>query len=129
MVDTPTKAPISRMRFVPARVISQSRKPRTTGLDAISSIEWRVDGRMSKTSCGLAELQTRRMVSYSFSSTAPGPWNLSLLTAWMGRRSEERRVGKEWVRTSRSRVSPYHEKKKTVAILFSLVNVKYIYFH
>src|SRR3546814_12563877 len=27
-------------------------------------------------------------------------------------RSEERRVGKEWVSTSRSRWSPYHKKKK-----------------
>src|SRR3546814_14518400 len=27
-------------------------------------------------------------------------------------RAEERRVGKEWVSTSRSRWSPYHEKKK-----------------
>src|SRR3546814_13106130 len=27
-------------------------------------------------------------------------------------RSEERRVGKEWVRTCRSRWSPYHKKKK-----------------
>src|SRR3546814_15681091 len=27
-------------------------------------------------------------------------------------RSEERRVGKEWVRTCRSRWSPYHSKKK-----------------
>src|SRR3546814_11560898 len=28
-------------------------------------------------------------------------------------RSEERRVGKEWVSTCRSRWSPYHKKKKT----------------
>src|SRR3546814_19754892 len=28
------------------------------------------------------------------------------------RRSEERRVGKEWVRSCRSRWSPYHKKKK-----------------
>src|SRR3546814_19476233 len=28
-------------------------------------------------------------------------------------RSEERRVGRDWVRTCRSRWSPYHEKKKT----------------
>src|SRR3546814_20119674 len=28
------------------------------------------------------------------------------------RRSEERRVGKEWVSTCRSRWTPYHEKKK-----------------
>src|SRR3546814_18274442 len=27
-------------------------------------------------------------------------------------RSEERRVGKEWVRTGRSRWTPYHKKKK-----------------
>src|SRR3546814_19961946 len=34
-------------------------------------------------------------------------------TAFLGlQRSEERRVGKEWVRTGRSRWSPYHEKKK-----------------
>src|SRR3546814_11561812 len=30
-----------------------------------------------------------------------------------GTRSEERRVGKEWVRTGRLWGSPYHEKKKT----------------
>src|SRR3546814_17523359 len=30
------------------------------------------------------------------------------------RRSEERRVGKEWVRTCRYRRSPYHDKKKTL---------------
>src|SRR3546814_12158651 len=30
-------------------------------------------------------------------------------------RSEERRVGKEWVRTCRSRWSPDHEKKKNTA--------------
>src|SRR3546814_14825009 len=30
-----------------------------------------------------------------------------------GRRSEERRVGKECVRTCRSRWSPYHSKKKS----------------
>src|SRR3546814_13135803 len=29
-------------------------------------------------------------------------------------RSEERRVGKEWVSTCRSRWSPFHEKKKKV---------------
>src|SRR3546814_20206591 len=29
-----------------------------------------------------------------------------------GSRSEERRVGKEWVSTCRSRWSPYHSKKK-----------------
>src|SRR3546814_16634747 len=29
-------------------------------------------------------------------------------------RSEERRVGKEWVSTCRSRWSPYHLKKKTI---------------
>src|SRR3546814_12279623 len=29
-----------------------------------------------------------------------------------GKRSEERRVGKEWVSTCRYRWSPYHEKKK-----------------
>src|SRR3546814_11516834 len=29
------------------------------------------------------------------------------------RRSEERRAGKEWVRTCRSRWAPYHYKKKT----------------
>src|SRR3546814_14045830 len=31
---------------------------------------------------------------------------------WVGRRSEERRVGKECVSTCRSRWSPYHYKKK-----------------
>src|SRR3546814_18323793 len=31
----------------------------------------------------------------------------------IGMRSEERRVGKEWVSTCRSRWSPYHTKKKT----------------
>src|SRR3546814_11128189 len=31
---------------------------------------------------------------------------------WLLRRSEDRRVGKEWVRTCRSRWSPYHKKKK-----------------
>src|SRR3546814_16728184 len=30
------------------------------------------------------------------------------------RRSEERRVGKEWVSTCRSRWSPYHYKKKKI---------------
>src|SRR3546814_18095406 len=30
------------------------------------------------------------------------------------RRSEERRVGKEWVSTCRSRCSPYHSKTKTL---------------
>src|SRR3546814_18687619 len=30
-----------------------------------------------------------------------------------GNRSEERRGGKEWVSTCRSRWSPYHSKKKT----------------
>src|SRR3546814_18496772 len=34
--------------------------------------------------------------------------------ALKGRRSEERRVGKECVSTCRSRWSPYHEKKKKV---------------
>src|SRR3546814_13322806 len=32
------------------------------------------------------------------------------------KRSEERRVGKEWVRTCRSRWSPYHLKNKTATI-------------
>src|SRR3546814_12276968 len=32
-----------------------------------------------------------------------------------GARSEERRVGKEWVRTCRSRWSPYHEKNKSTS--------------
>src|SRR3546814_15694540 len=35
------------------------------------------------------------------------------------RRSEERRVGKEWVSTCRSRWSPYHKKKK--------LNITYTY--
>src|SRR3546814_15354317 len=35
------------------------------------------------------------------------------LTSWMlGKRSEERRVGKECVSTCRSRLSPYHSKTK-----------------
>src|SRR3546814_11173906 len=35
-------------------------------------------------------------------------------------RSEERRVGKEWVSTCRSRWSPYHEKKNTYLELIYL---------
>src|SRR3546814_4934570 len=35
-----------------------------------------------------------------------------LLAAEMGKRSEERRVGKECVSTCRYRWSPYHEEKK-----------------
>src|SRR3546814_12113823 len=42
------------------------------------------------------------------------------LIAKLGLRSEERRVGKEWVRTCRARWSPYHEKKhKTVRYVSS----------
>src|SRR3546814_14035590 len=33
-------------------------------------------------------------------------------TEILAERSEERRVGKEWVSTCRSRWSPYHDKKK-----------------
>src|SRR3546814_14775152 len=36
-------------------------------------------------------------------------------TAWP--RSEERRVGKGWVRTCRSRWSPYHTKKNTMNVV------------
>src|SRR3546814_16933724 len=42
--------------------------------------------------------------------------SIVLLNRWIhtlrGRRSEERRVGKEWVSTCRSRWSPYHNKQK-----------------
>src|SRR3546814_12233602 len=41
--------------------------------------------------------------------------DISLIRAKVGmvfQRSEERSVGKEWVRTCRSRWSPYHTKKK-----------------
>src|SRR3546814_16757864 len=46
---------------------------------------------------------------------ADGPDALARFVAHPGRpgRSEERRVGKECVRTCRSRWSPYHYKKKT----------------
>src|SRR3546814_17465820 len=41
------------------------------------------------------------------STHAPKKW------LWLGKRSEERRVGKEGVSTCRSRWSPSHSKKKT----------------
>src|SRR3546814_16317976 len=41
--------------------------------------------------------------------------DLFVIEAGIASRSEERRVGKECVRTCRSRWSPYHEKKKTPA--------------
>src|SRR3546814_13631254 len=37
-------------------------------------------------------------------------------------RSEERRVGKECVTTCRSRLSPYHKKKK-IRVIFILLNI------
>src|SRR3546814_19403568 len=42
-----------------------------------------------------------------------GPEEVLLLDEPDNFRSEERRVGKEWVSTCRSRWAPYHEKKKT----------------
>src|SRR3546814_17737134 len=39
-------------------------------------------------------------------------WFVKLLGGDFGKRSEERRVGKECVSTCRSRWSPYHSKKK-----------------
>src|SRR3546814_11798350 len=43
-------------------------------------------------------------------------------------RSEERRVGKECVRTCRSRWSPYHSKKNpTISILLKLFHIQYHY--
>src|SRR3546814_19658691 len=44
-----------------------------------------------------------------------GPGDAAAIDAGLGRRSEARRVGKECVRTVRSRWSPYHYKKKTKA--------------
>src|SRR3546814_20441604 len=38
----------------------------------------------------------------------PRRWVVERTFAWLGRRSEERRVGTEWVSTCRSRWSPYH---------------------
>src|SRR3546814_14526732 len=44
-----------------------------------------------------------------------GPLRMGALAERLGVsvRSEERRVGKEWVSTCRSRGSPYHSKKKS----------------
>src|SRR3546814_16596493 len=49
---------------------------------------------------GIAKLVSRKGVNWNY-STAPVP-------SLNGRRSEERRVGKECVSTCRSRWSPYH---------------------
>src|SRR3546814_18429575 len=50
------------------------------------------------------------------SAPLPKPVCAELVEALPFFRSEERRVGKECVRTCRSRWSPYHEKKKTIEI-------------
>src|SRR3546814_11074397 len=64
----------------------------------------------SSTSTGVRGLRTRVAVTRRF-------WvyvcaNASLNVVIKDSRSEERRVGKEWVSTCRSRWSPYHKKKK-----------------
>src|SRR3546814_14360817 len=51
---------------------------------------------------------TWRVVRYD----APYYWCLADPNGDLLTRLEERRVGKEWVRTGGSRWSPYHEKKK-----------------
>src|SRR3546814_13706548 len=47
----------------------------------------------------------RELDLFHFQDEAPG------LIFWHPKRSEARRVGKEWVSTCRSRWSPYHYKK------------------
>src|SRR3546814_13644308 len=65
----------------------------------------RFGGLLSLTSLiGAANAEGVRFILGGFA----GPANL----AQFGRRSEERRVGKECVSTCRSRWSPYHSKKK-----------------
>src|SRR3546814_18166793 len=63
------------------------------------------------TSGGLWE----RAISTLARSDHSGKRNLSRPAPPRGRRSEERRVGKECVSTCRSRWSPYHSKKKQQA--------------
>src|SRR3546814_19417004 len=46
-----------------------------------------------------------------YRSTTPSWFAERLAVSLSGSRSEERRVGKEWVSTCRSRWSPYHIKK------------------
>src|SRR3546814_21048710 len=47
------------------------------------------------------------------SLTPSPPWRARTRRGWRRRRSEERRLGEECVRTGRSRWSAYHLKKKT----------------
>src|SRR3546814_15397665 len=62
-----------------------------------------------------ATFELNRRIAALFSALPPGVFNMRLraaislfLNAIAAERSEERRVGKEWVSTCRSRWSPYH---------------------
>src|SRR3546814_18809280 len=58
-----------------------------------------------------------------------------LIATTLANRSEERRVGKECVRTCRSRWSPYHYKKNTnyitafISMLYSVNCISYIIYY
>src|SRR3546814_18729437 len=57
--------------------------------------------------------------AFSFLRPPPSETGGEWLTSVNGTRSEERRVGKECVRTCRSRWSPYHYNKKSERTIYS----------
>src|SRR3546814_15545243 len=67
----------------------------------------RLPGRFAQQSANYFLIGKRSVVIRNFTQ-ARGCWN----RAGSGKRSEERRVGKECVRKCKSRWSPYHKKKK-----------------
>src|SRR3546814_13436843 len=69
------------------------------------SVTWnQVGDRASALAAGLMSLGIEPEQRVGIASTTRYEWNLA--------RSEERRVGKEWGSTGRSRGSPDHQKKK-----------------